>query len=78
VVTLAFERNGTWGEEAARYIEKVGGGNLVKEHERTAAVWRLVARLSMALQRGNAHILDVMTRQWAKETGVVISPAAAV
>ena len=78
MVTLAFERNGTWGEEAARFIEKVGGGNIVKEHERTAAVWQLVARLSMALQRGNAHLLDVMTRQWAKQTGVVISPAAAV
>jgi len=32
------------------------------DQERATIVWRLVARLSMALQRGNAHYVDIMTR----------------
>jgi hypothetical protein len=68
--TLAFERNGTWGAEAVNFIESMGSRVGKSEQERATIVWRLVARLSMALQRGNAHYVDIMTRAWSRALGV--------
>jgi hypothetical protein len=76
--TLAFERNGTWGAEAVNYIESMGSRVGKSDQERATIVWRLVARLSMALQRGNAHYVDIMTRAWSRALGVSLVVPGAV
>ena len=78
VVAFVLERNGTWGTAAATFVEKVAGAGSKTEAEKSAAVWRLVARLSVALQRGNGRYVSIMLDRMARKTGVVRSPAAAV
>ncbi len=78
VVAFSLERNGMWGPEAASFIEKVGGSRAGTEEEKSAAVWRLVVRLSVALQRGNGRFAEIMTECLTRTIGLVRSPAAVV
>ena len=78
VIAFALERNGMWGVEAANFVQKVAGANAPTEEEKSAAVWRLVVRLSVALQRGNGRYVEIMTDRLARKLGLARSPAAAV
>ena len=77
VVAFALERNGAWGDEAATFIQKVGMTFPGTEDEKAQDVWRLVARISVALQRGNARFLEITAKRLAVETGSAWSPVAA-
>jgi hypothetical protein len=76
VVAFALERNGCFGEQAAAFVEKVAGMHTQTPEQKALAVWRLVARVAVALQRGNARYVEVMTKRLAAKTGAAWSPAA--
>ena len=78
VIAFSLERNGMWGAEAANFVQKVAGANAPTEAEKTAAVWRFVVRVSVALQRGNGRYVELMTDRLARKLGLARSPAAAV
>ena len=49
VVAFALERNGCFGEQAAAFVEKVAGSHAKTPELKALAVWRLVARVAVAL-----------------------------
>ena len=76
VVAFALERNGCFGEQAAAFVEKVAGMQTKTPEQKALAVWRLVARVAVALQRGNARYVEAMTKRLADKTGAAWSSAA--
>ena len=78
VIAFVLERNGMWGSEAVNFVQKMVGAGAKTEEEKSAAVGRLVARVSVALQRGNGRFVEIMTDRLARKLGLARSPAAAV